>query len=407
MIVWNLNSFSRVVCYSLLLSGLASCGYDQYITEPSAHKPIAKTSAPSAKLQKAAIQGTEDQSLYYRDLSYRMVRVQPGDTLSKIAVRHEVPTKSVIALNNSAPPYVIHIGQQVKVPYFRHHNVRAGENLYAISRVYEVEMGELVHFNFLETPYRLAPGMVLKIPQKGGSSVQVASTSAKVFAVSRPSQTLATEQIVLQSPPVIRTNRNLKSEALSRPASKVKPAAKPVIIQSVPVALAPTPTEAPAIATDPVELVGDVIAIADLPPVPRSRYSIKQPPHRDGKAFYWPVKGELLSGYGKKKNGLHNDGINIKVIPGTLVKAAENGIVSYVGNEMRSFGNLILISHADGYVTTYGHNAQILVQKGDVVRKGDVIARAGATGDVQVAQLHFEIRKEGTAVDPSRLLDRN
>lgn len=403
MIVKNLHSFSRVACFGLLISGLSSCGYDQYLTEPSTPRPIAKTSAPSAKLQQAAARSTEDHSLYYRNLTYRLVRVQPGDTLSKIAVRHEVPTKSVIALNNSAPPYVIHIGQRVKVPYFRHHNVRNGESLYAISRVYDVEMGELVHFNFLEAPYTLAPGMILKIPQKGGSSVQVASTNAKVFTVSRPVQTLATEQIVLQPPPVIRTNRNLKSETVSRPAPKAVPAAKPVIIQATPVA---APMSVPAKAEEPVQLDGTVIAKSDLPPVPRSRYSIKQPPHRDGKAFHWPVKGELLSGYGKKKNGLHNDGINIKVVPGTLVKAAENGIVSYVGNEMRSFGNLILISHADGYVTTYGHNAQILVQKGDVVRKGDVIARAGATGDVQVAQLHFEIRKQGEAIDPARLLDR-
>lgn len=403
MIVRNLKSFSRVACYGLLLSGLTSCGYDQYLAEPEGRSPAVVTSAPSAKLQKAALQSSSDPSPYYRNLSYRLVRVQPGDTLSKIAIRHEVPTKSVIALNNSAPPYVIHIGQQVKVPYFKHHTIRSGESLYAISRVYDVELGELVHFNFLEAPFRLAPNTVLKIPQKGGGNLLVASANVKTFQVSRPSQTQATEQIVLRPPPVIRTNKDLNTEPLVRPVIAVNPV-QPVT--PAPIKQAPTVVVTEPV-VKPVQLGGTSIATADLPPVPRSRYSIKQPPHRDGKSFHWPVKGELLSGYGKKKNGLHNDGINIKVIPGTLVKAAENGIVSYVGNEMRSFGNLILISHADGYVTTYGHNAQILVQKGDVVRKGDVIARAGATGDVQVAQLHFEIRKEGAAIDPSRLLDRN
>ncbi len=401
MMAWSLTNYSRVACGSLLLLGLTSCGYDQYLPQSGKPVPIAKT-AP--RLINASAQQAQDPSPYYRNLSYRMVTVRAGDTLSKIAIRHEVPTKSVIALNNSEPPYLIHSGQRVKIPYFKHHQVRAGETLYAISRVYEVEMGEMVHFNFLEAPYTLSPGSVLKVPQKGHAEIQVASKNVKIYTVTRPTPVQPTERIVLQPPPVIRTNKDLVAGTLKAP---VKAEKKPIAIAKQPrekVITQPVIVSAPP--EKEVVLGGTEIASADLPPLPRNRYSIKQPPLRDGKAFHWPVRGKVLSAYGKKKNGFHNDGINIKVIPGAPVKAAENGIVSYVGNEMRSFGNLILISHADGYVTTYGHNAQILVRKGDVVHKGDIIARAGATGDVQIAQLHFEIRKEGAAVDPSRLLAR-
>ncbi|MBM3518619.1 MAG: LysM peptidoglycan-binding domain-containing M23 family metallopeptidase [Alphaproteobacteria bacterium] len=129
------------------------------------------------------------------------------------------------------------------------------------------------------------------------------------------------------------------------------------------------------------------------------------PSPRTGKLrFQWPVQGEVLSTFGPKGRGLHNDGINIAVPVGTEVRAAESGVVAYVGNELRGFGHLVLIRHTDGWVTAYAHNAEILVERGVRVERGQLIARAGASGHVSRPQLHFEVRKGVDAVDPLRHL---
>ncbi|HWP25365.1 MAG TPA: M23 family metallopeptidase [Xanthobacteraceae bacterium] len=123
-------------------------------------------------------------------------------------------------------------------------------------------------------------------------------------------------------------------------------------------------------------------------------------------SFRWPVRGRIISGFGPKPGGQANAGINIAVPEGTPVKAAEEGVVVYANNELKTYGNLLLIRHADGYVTAYAHLSEILVKQGDTVKRGQVVAKAGQTGDVASPQLHFEIRKRSTAVDPIPYLDR-
>ncbi|MBC6439853.1 MAG: M23 family metallopeptidase [Rhodospirillales bacterium] len=116
--------------------------------------------------------------------------------------------------------------------------------------------------------------------------------------------------------------------------------------------------------------------------------------------FTWPVDGVLLSSYGAKSDGLHNDGINIAAPAGTPVHAAEDGVVAYAGDEIRGYGNMVLIRHADGWVTAYAHNAQNLVSRGQTVLRGDVIASVGASGGLSQPQSHFELRQGTEAVDP-------
>jgi murein DD-endopeptidase MepM/ murein hydrolase activator NlpD len=128
--------------------------------------------------------------------------------------------------------------------------------------------------------------------------------------------------------------------------------------------------------------------------------TVTPPPRGSGK-FLWPVNGKVVSAYGVKEGGQHNDGINIAAPLGTPVRAADNGVVAYAGNELRGFGNLLLIRHADGWVSAYAHCDALLVKRGDQVKRGQVIARVGQTGAVSSPQLHFELRKGGTAVDPT------
>jgi murein DD-endopeptidase MepM/ murein hydrolase activator NlpD len=112
------------------------------------------------------------------------------------------------------------------------------------------------------------------------------------------------------------------------------------------------------------------------------------------------VQGQVVGRYGPVAGGTQNDGLNIKAAEGTPVLAADSGTVAYVGNELRGYGNLILIKHADGWMTAYAHNAQILVTRGQKVQRGQVVARVGATGAVTEPQLHFEVRRGSRALDP-------
>jgi murein DD-endopeptidase MepM/ murein hydrolase activator NlpD len=123
--------------------------------------------------------------------------------------------------------------------------------------------------------------------------------------------------------------------------------------------------------------------------------------------FIWPVKGRLLSGFGPAGKGLHNDGINIAAPAGAQVRAVDNGVVVYAGSELKGFGNLLLIKHANGLTTAYAHNAKLLVARGDTVRQGQVIATVGKTGNVTAPQLHFEVRKGTEAVDPELYLPQS
>jgi murein DD-endopeptidase MepM/ murein hydrolase activator NlpD len=141
-------------------------------------------------------------------------------------------------------------------------------------------------------------------------------------------------------------------------------------------------------------------ATATLMPPP-----ISEPPgEASGRGFVWPVHGRVVAGFGIAANGTHNDGINIVARAGSPVHAAKAGEVVYVGNELRGYGNLVLIKHPGGYLTAYAHNSVVLVRKGDRVARGQVIARVGATGQVREPQLHFEIRAGRSPVNPTEYL---
>jgi murein DD-endopeptidase MepM/ murein hydrolase activator NlpD len=116
--------------------------------------------------------------------------------------------------------------------------------------------------------------------------------------------------------------------------------------------------------------------------------------------FRWPARGRIIQCF--KCGG--NDGINIAVPEGTSVKAAESGIVAYAGSELKGYGNLVLIRHPNGFVSAYANNGEISVKRGDTVKRGQTIAKSGQTGNVASPQLHFELRKGSTPVDPTQYL---
>ncbi|MBE7637675.1 peptidoglycan DD-metalloendopeptidase family protein [Sneathiella sp. P13V-1] len=399
-----LIQFGRPVLMASALSlGLSGCMYDRYLNQSQSAKPVVVNTASPKTDNTLRTASLPMESGYYKKLSYTHVTVRRGDSMSLIAGRHGIPVEAVLSLNSSISPNRIYPGQQIKVPVFRQHKVKSGETLYAISRLYDVEVNEVLHFNQIASLNSLQPGTALRIPSDiDQGTTRVASIGNSGWVVPK-----AQEEPKISSTPQGKTDWAskagvAKSELAAPPVVAPAPAPKPIVRAVEPPAPSPKETVVASLPKEtPIVLGGDAIPTAELPPLPRNKYSIKHPPARAGKIFGWPAQGPLLSSFGKKDSGLQNDGINIKLNPGTPIHAAENGIVSYVGNEMRSFGNLVLISHADGYVTTYGHLGEAWVKKGDQVLKGDVIGVAGATGDVDRAQLHFEIRKNGRAKNPT------
>jgi murein DD-endopeptidase MepM/ murein hydrolase activator NlpD len=155
------------------------------------------------------------------------------------------------------------------------------------------------------------------------------------------------------------------------------------------VAMAEKPAEAPR----PAEK-----AAAPAPAAPAAEDTTKVSVEAD--KFRWPARGRIIQGFSSGGN----DGINIAVPEGTPVKAAEDGQVAYAGSELKGYGNLVLIRHSNGFVTAYAHNGELDVKRGDTVKRGQTIAKSGQTGNVGSPQLHFELRKGATPVDPTNYL---
>jgi murein DD-endopeptidase MepM/ murein hydrolase activator NlpD len=265
------------------------------------------------------------------------------------------------------------------------YTVAADETLYSIARRSGVALRDLIAANRLAPPYRLRKGQRLQIPTVRYHRVAAGDT---LYSISRQRgvslYALARDNKV-QPPYKIRPGQRLRLPAGNAPAKGQAVAASKAtdkVAANRKAGAAPTPRDKPS-ARRPVTT---------------------RPPARAGGRFAWPVKGRVISRFGVKPNGLHNDGINIAVKKGTAVRAADNGVVVYAGNELRGFGNLLLLRHRGGWLTAYGHNQSLVVKVGDVVRRGQRIARSGSTGNISRPQLHFEIRRGRKAVNPARHL---
>jgi murein DD-endopeptidase MepM/ murein hydrolase activator NlpD len=121
-------------------------------------------------------------------------------------------------------------------------------------------------------------------------------------------------------------------------------------------------------------------------------------------AFRWPLRGRVINNFGAKVSGAANDGIDLAAPEGTPVRAADDGVVAYAGNELKGYGNLVLVRHANGFVTAYANASELMVKRNEQVHKGQVIAKSGQTGTAANPQLHFEIRKNSAPVDPMKYL---
>ncbi|WP_341482608.1 M23 family metallopeptidase [Microvirga solisilvae] len=205
-----------------------------------------------------------------------------------------------------------------------------------------------------------------------------------------PSRVRPGMQAPVQKPAPVQQVASAVDEPLVTPARPVEPQ-KVAAIEPQPMKPAPVAPQAVAPAPAPA-------------PVPEAKAPVAEPEETASLStsnFRWPARGRVIAGFGA--NG-GNEGINIAVPEGTPVKAAEAGTVTYAGSEVKGYGNLILVRHDNGFVSAYAHNGSLSVKRGEQVKRGQVIATSGQTGNVTSPQLHFEIRKGATPVDPMKHL---
>ena len=295
------------------------------------------------------------------------ITVGQGDTIETVARRYGVPASAILAANGFREGAVIRAGQRLVIPRYvsasvaalarccrplRHaptrciHTVAPGESLIGIARHYGVSLTDA---GARQQDRSLCQGRHrhrLSIP--GGH--HTAALHEPAPQVAAPHTTAVASRSA---------SCTCKMHALPRPSR--------------------LPTES----------------------VPKTAEAVGGLP-----SFRWPVQGRVIAAFGAKTNGAQNDGINLAVPEGTPIKAADDGVVAYAGNELKGYGNLVLVRHTNGYVSAYANASELLVKRGDTVKRGQVIAHAGQTGNVSSPQLHFEIRKGSTPVDPMQFLDK-
>ncbi len=260
--------------------------------------------------------------------------------------------------------------------------VRKGDSLYKISRRYNVHLRDLIDVNRVRPPYYIFEGQRIRLPRQ---RIHQVSKGETLYGLSqRYGVDMATLVRINKIAPPYRITAGTRlrlPNATARPSLPARSAAQGAR------------SKAPAAERARRGRRPSPIALTRLP-------------RRSGGRFLWPVQGRVIVGFGPRAGGLRNDGINIIARRGAKVRAAENGVVAYAGNELRGFGNLLLVKHSGGWMSAYAHNEALLVKVGQRVKRGQTIARVGATGSVVRPQLHFELRRGVRVVDPIRHLQR-
>ena len=342
---------------------------------PPSHSPIETTATVPPRSVAAARPAAQNGTT---------IIVGTSDTLDLLAKRYNVSAAAILQANGYKGPRVLSPGQQLIIPKQTAvaaaapalapaaskpvaaaaappsvHIVNRGDTLMSIARRNNVPVAELAKANNLDQSAKLSLGMKLTVP---------GSRSAAAAPVAQP--------------------------VVAAPAQPVAPVAAP----ATKMASAGGPPQSARLASATTNVVEEK-PVVEAASVKSSEATGALP------TFRWPVRGKVITSYGAKTNGKSNDGINLAVPEGTPVKAAEDGVVAYSGNELKGYGNLVLVRHSNGYVTAYAHASELMVKRGDTIKRGQIIAKSGQSGEVGSPQLHFEIRKGSSPVDPLQFLN--
>jgi murein DD-endopeptidase MepM/ murein hydrolase activator NlpD len=383
---------ARIVGITLIAAFAAGCSSD---TARFSEDPFANPFRSSARSEVTNATPAPQQ----RQQPVAQIESRPLESPIASAPPRTVPAAPAPAIG-SAQPLPVHSTASAPQDYRWDGGtavtVQRGETLDVLSRRHNVPAAVILRANNLANASMVQPGQRLVIPSNGARSLPVAAAPARPAAIhtGNKGDTLLSiaRRYKIGAAELARANKldlqtRLKIGQRVTIPGATRAATKPALVQPkrADAQAAPTPQQEKVAAVKPVEQV-EAPALTGTP------------------QFRWPVKGRVISGFGQKPNGQENHGINLSVPEGTPVKASEDGVVAYAGNELKGYGNLVLIRHSQGWVTAYAHASEVLVKRGEAVKRGQTIARAGQSGGVPAPQLHFEIRKGSTPVDPAQHL---
>jgi len=351
--------------------------------------------------------------------------VAEGETLDALSSRYGVPRAALISANGLSSP-TLAPGSRLTIPVYNANagSAPASRQVAQSSQVLSDARSQPAR-TLAPPPASLAPPTRVAAPVQDARAKAQAAASAKAQAAAEAGQAAqarlaaatdarakaaADAQAMRESRAKFAAEAKAKAETRKVAVAPAAPVAKPVVAEAkkvAPVAEKPKPViVASAPATEPKvsavpksapEPVAEPKTTASLPKAPAATET-----ETEKADFRWPARGRVIAGFSGKGG---NEGINIAVPEGTPIKAAEGGTVAYAGNELKGYGNLVLIRHANGYVSAYAHNGALNVKRGDAIKRGQVVATAGQTGNVSSPQLHFELRKGSTPVDPTPYLN--
>ncbi|MDR2267862.1 MAG: M23 family metallopeptidase [Holosporaceae bacterium] len=249
---------------------------------------------------------------------------------------------------------------------FATHRVSGNETLYDVAYRYNIDPSNLASINGVKAPYKVQRGQVLQLPNND--------------AIENPAAITIVSSGSLTQPSVDEKNNSAKNKIENENTEAFIPDVDGSISASEPIPdLAKPKVVAPAV---------DITKLST------------------GKLM-WPVNGKVISNFGDLIDGSPNDGINIKPSGDAKVKAADAGTIIYSGNKLEEeFGNVVIVQHDNGLITSYAHLSNAAVKDGDIVAAGDIIGQTGKSGNVSEPQLHFEVMKDKKPVNPLKFLEK-
>ncbi|WP_375460752.1 peptidoglycan DD-metalloendopeptidase family protein [uncultured Enterovirga sp.] len=327
------------------------------------------------------------------------ITVGSGDSLTGIANRYGVPSSAILSANGITASQVT-AGRRIVIPVYSAHGGSGSPS--RVSQAEPERQGRVVSTAKL-TPAKAAPprtmaeATLVKPRVRPGQPKQ--DVVAKAAPAKEPVKTASRSNVDAKN--VVRAAPPAAKVAAAKPAPAPEPVAKTAKVAAQK-AIEPAKVAAPAPTKVAVAAPAKATPVETPKPAPKEPESTGAiPVAATGAEFRWPARGRVITGFG---GGGSNEGINIAVPDGTPVKAAGDGTVAYAGSEVKGYGNLVLIRHDNGYVSAYAHNGDLDVKRGQKVTRGQTIAKSGQSGNVTSPQLHFEIRKGSTPVDPMKYL---
>lgn len=322
--------------------------------------------------------------------------LQHGESLGTLSSRYGVPVSALLAVNGLSSVNQAQPGQQIMIPAYS--AVQGAGSTTAPRRVASAvpSRGTLAEASPARPATRPAVRDVTGKPETEAErraaaklkQLRTRDEAEDEAPAARPAPKAGAQPMPPLPEKKITEQKRLEAERSARQATKKVPVAEPETTASIP---------EPKVTARNAERPAAVPA-----PAPQA-----EEPAEQAANFRWPAQGRVISGFGAKGASGTNDGINIAVPEGTPVRAAEGGTVIHADDALKGYGKLVLVRHPNGYVSVYAHNGEIKVKRGESVKRGQVIAASGSSGNVTSPQLHFQIRKGSQAVDPMKMLSMN